>query len=423
VVCHKRDNPPYVAGNMNFFILTIIIVVVSLIGKNSSGLNQQLSPIVKTHVFKVAGWEISNIFHELSSKPPNTGDASTVLEYFDLTKQANELKGRLERVRVEAPGETGTIQAELDQVYEQQKMICEKVEQVLEKQIRDTLKEQGIYSPWSGLKIFFPPLNFKLAEPPYILIVSPCDRIEKINSIMLQPDLITDEINDIETRTDQLDVSSLVVGIGGLGATYPTFVANDMDLQTTINAAAEEWLHQYLAFRPFGFRYVLDLTGIARNYDIARMNETVASMVSQEIGSRVYNKYYSGLLADNHEATEEGENEPNNTPEAGSGFDFNAEMREIRKQVDVYLARGLVNEAEQYMNEKRDYLAEHGYYIRKLNQAYFAFYGTYAGSPTSVDPIGTKMTQLRNESPSLKAFLDRVSVMTGLQDLETATGP
>jgi hypothetical protein len=407
---------------MNFFILAIIILVSSLVGRNNSGLNKQLGPIVKTHVFNVTGWEISNIFHELSSKLPNTGDASTVLEYFDLSKQANELNEKLERARVETPGETGPTQAEIDQVQERQKLLREEVEQVLEKQIRETLEEQGIYSPWPGLKVSFPPLNFKLAEPPDILIVSPRDRIETIKSIMLQPDLTPDEINDIEARTDQLDVSSLVVGIGGLGATYPTFVANDMDLQTTINAAAEEWLHQYLAFKPLGFRYVLDLTGLDRNYDVARMNETVASMVSQEIGSLVYNKYYSGLLTDNHELTEERENESDNTSETRPEFDFNVEMREIRKQVDLYLAQGQVKEAERYMNEKRDYLAEHGYYIRKLNQAYFAFYGTYTESPTSIDPIGTKMTQLRNESRSLKAFLDEVSAMTGSQDLDVTTG-
>jgi hypothetical protein len=54
----------------------------------------------------------------------------------------------------------------------------------------------------------------------------------------------------------------------GTRACHPTFVANNADLRWTIDTAAHEWLHQYLAFKPLGFRYVLDLLGIAHNYEI-----------------------------------------------------------------------------------------------------------------------------------------------------------
>ena len=79
------------------------------------------------------------------------------------------------------------------------------------------------------------------------------------------------------------------VQIGGLGATYPAFVADNADLRWTIETAAHEWVHQYLAFKPLGFRYVLDLLGITTNYDIDTINETVADLVGQEIGTEVYN--------------------------------------------------------------------------------------------------------------------------------------
>ena len=72
------------------------------------------------------------------------------------------------------------------------------------------------------------------------------------------------------------------------------------------------------------------------------------------------------------------------------------------------------------MERKRQYLASKGYYIRKLNQAYFAFYGTYADSPTSISPIGVEMKELRHQSASLKDFLDTVAVMTSRQDLKAA---
>ena len=63
-------------------------------------------------------------------------------------------------------------------------------------------------------------------------------------------------------------------------------------------------------------------------------------------------------------------------------------MRALRQQVQDLLAAGKVDEAEALMEQKREEFATHGYFIRKLNQAYFAFYGFYATGPGSIDPIG-----------------------------------
>ena len=191
---------------------------------------------------------------------------------------------------------------------------------------------------------------------------------------------------------------------GGL-APSPSYVTDAADLRFVLDTAHEEWLHQYLAFTPLGFLYLLDLAGIRPDYEIATMNETLASMVSKELGGLIYEQYYNG---------------DKETPGEGmppSGFDFNREMREIRRTVDGYLARGEIEPAERFMEMKRQYLATRGYHLRKLNQAYFAFHGTYADSPTSISPIGVEMKQLRSGSDSLRDFLDTVSVMTSRQDL------
>jgi len=92
-------------------------------------------------------------------------------------------------------------------------------------------------------------------------------------------------------------------------------------------------------------------------------------------------------------------------------------MREIRKAVDKYLAQGKIEQAEEFMEQKRQYLASKGYHIRKLNQAYFAFHGAYADSLTSVNPIGSELKVLRGQSVSLESFLDVVAQMTTRQDL------
>jgi len=128
-----------------------------------------------------------------------------------------------------------------------------------------------------------------------------------------------------------------------------------------------EWTHEYLAFTPLGSLYLLDLAGITHNPDIVTMNETVADTVGKEIGAIVYKKYYDGV-------------ETNGPSSAGnSAFDFNQEMRDIRKSVDGYLARGEIEAAENFMREKRDFLATKGYYIRKLEPGLFCFQWAICG--------------------------------------------
>ncbi|GAF91721.1 unnamed protein product, partial [marine sediment metagenome] len=98
-------------------------------------------------------------------------------------------------------------------------------------------------------------------------------------------------------------------------------------------------------------------------------------------------------------------------------FDFGGEMREIRTAVDDYLLEGKIGEAERYMEGKREFLEANGYYIRKLNQAYFAFHGTYADTPTSVSPIGDQLSKLREQSSSLGDFISTVSGISSYEEL------
>ena len=128
-------------------------------------------------------------------------------------------------------------------------------------------------------------------------------------------------MEDIESQVDQLGVSSLVVPLGGLGATYPSFVTNNASLQYTINAAAEEWLHQYLTFKPLGFLYLLHVTDISKNYEVVTINETLASMVSKEIGAILYEKYYPGYTNNGDNGATEPEFDFNEEPVARAIFD------------------------------------------------------------------------------------------------------
>jgi len=268
---------------------------------------------------------------------------------------------------------------------------------ILRRQIGSVLADNDI--------IRFPPIAFSLEKPPHLLVISPRDKIAYSGRMMLRQKLSIEEMEKLEIRLDELGLSSLVVELGGFGATYPPIIGDNMALTYTINTATEEWLHQYLAFRPLGFLYLLDSIGIEDNPDAITMNETLAGMVSREIGSQVYTKYYK---------SQEDVKVSHDVPE----FDFDAEMRETRKIVDQYLSQGKIEEAEHYMEERRRKFVAHGYYIRKLNQAYFAFHSIYGHDPASISPIYEDLQQLRAQSPSLKYFLNSVASMRSYAELK-----
>ena len=92
-------------------------------------------------------------------------------------------------------------------------------------------------------------------------------------------------------------------------------------------------------------------------------------------------------------------------------------MHTTRVKTDELLAAGKIEEAEAYMEARREIFWQNGYTIRKLNQAYFAFHGAYADIPAFENPIGNAIQSLRDSSPSLEAFLKTVSSYTGPQDL------
>ena len=90
-------------------------------------------------------------------------------------------------------------------------------------------------------------------------------------------------------------------------------------------------------------------------------------------------------------------------------------MQETRKHVSVLLGEGDIEEAEYYMDQRAALFRENGYYIRKLNQAYFAFHGIYATTAASDNPIGEQVKFLRAETSSLQEFLRSIS---GFRDYE-----
>jgi predicted nucleic acid-binding Zn-ribbon protein len=378
--------------------------------------DSQVEKLTAPYRFHIFNWEVKTLageFARVFTGQPEISDNGTeiVVKFFANAGRIKQLESEILQIGDgKRTGDLAALEDELSKLKEENAGLAGKAERVVESQIRAEYSRQGIFNPgykYSGIKVGFPPMNIILAGPPHNLIISPRDKIETLKTMVLLPEMTREEKGELETGIDELGVSSLVEGLGGI-ATYPSYVTDDSGIRFALDTAAEEWLHQYLAFTPLGFRYVLDLTGIRKNYDIVTINETVASMVSKEIGGTIYRENYARYEKPAEQAKTE------------TGFDFNRTMREIRMAVDDMLARGEIEQAEQYMEQQRQYLEDNGHFIRRLNQAYFAFHGSYADSPTSVSPIGVELNDLRAQSATLKEFLDtvmRLKSRQGLADL------
>ncbi len=261
------------------------------------------------------------------------------------------------------------------------------VEAALEAAVARVLREEGVGG--------FPPVAFRFDSPPLLLAVSPRERIELIQTVLLRPGLDTTQIEGLEGEVEAArGVSALVEGIGGI-ATYPSLIPPGYGLQDTVSAVAHEWLHHYFFFRPLGRAY-------GRDYQMTTLNETAADLAGKEIAARVLWGY--GV-----EPVEPGE--AAETP-------FDREMRAIRQEVDRLLGEDRVEAAEAFMEDSRQRLADMGYHIRRLNQAYFAFHGSYAQSPQSTSPIGEELERLRQQAGSLGGFIRLVAGIGSHQELK-----
>lgn len=277
-------------------------------------------------------------------------------------------------------------------------------EAIVQEQVAGVLVEEG----FGFLGQIFPPVQMRMTPLPLVLIVSPREKIEQIYNVPLEHGLSIVTQEELEGAIDdELDRSSLVVPIGGLGF-YPAMIIETSSASFLMDVVAHEWAHHWLTFHPVGLRYMA-------GPEMRTINETVASIVGAEVGARVVARFYPELAPPPERATTE---EP--APEEPPAFDYRAEMAETRRRVDELLAAGQVEQAEAYMEARRVFFVENGYQIRKLNQAYFAFYGAYADTPGAAgeDPVGPAVVALREQSASLHEFMQRVAPVTSFAELQ-----
>ncbi len=358
----------------------------------------------------IGGWMAQNTAAKVQQSA-TVAPASTQEDqrYFSLMGRFIQLS-RSAAGDIESGQQAESPSPELFSLQSEMEALRPRVEASIQRQIGAALDQAGLAHGIAGGDLLFPPVLFRFESPPYLLVVSPRDRIEQTATVLLRPDMTLAEAEQLEDTVTKQGYSALVTGIGGLGV-YPSVVPESSDAQWTLRTVAHEWAHQFLAFRPLGWRYAF---GAEADNRMVAVNETTADILGREIGDRVYQQYYS-KAADGI-----------SPPSSPSGDDFRKSMRAIRTRVDALLAQGKVDEAESYMESARQQLARQGYLIRKLNQAYFAFYGSYSDELSlggaQGDEVGALLHQLRDRSSSLGDFLWRASSIGSYDDLRRLAG-
>ena len=334
-----------------------------------------------------------------------------VQTYLDLVTEIRDLETQLAQVYsdpdlVDPVPIAELIITERNAVWDRQFKLQPIVETVLQEHVASVLADLGL-NPWGAP---FPPVAFRFTRPPVSLIISPRHVISQEHSISIDPNLALENHIALEAQVEgALDVSALVVPVGGIGI-YPTMIQETSSVVWLTETIVHEWVHNYLTLRPLGLNYYT-------NSELRTMNETTASLLGREIGRKVLERYYPAHVSPPQEASPPAPLSPVDPPK----FDFRAEMYQTRVVVDELLEQGDIEEAETYMEARRQIFWQNGYYIRRINQAYFAFHGAYADQPGGAagdDPVGIAVRELWALIDSPVEFLRTMAWMNDFSDLQ-----
>jgi hypothetical protein len=410
-----------------FRIIEVTVLAVFLLGSSSLPPADDLENVrryTRTIEFDYIQWTLDALLvknDEAALSMPDYLDESLqnrfVLESMKLVDQIDRTNQDIEKIYTNpATVQPDVTAAPLLKKLADEKSVLKRAapvsEAILQGQISQILKQFGLTV--AGQPI--PPVLYHVTPLPLALIVSPRDKIQQDANISLAADFNLPQMTALEEQVSKgTDKSALVVEIGGVGV-YPTMVMNTSDLPYLVETVAHEWTHNYLTLRPLGLNY-------ETSPELRTMNETTASLVGSEVGLAVLKAFYPDKVPPPANDEKDNGSSPPPSESGAKVFNFRSEMHKTRVTVDEMLAAGKIDEAEKYMEARRVFFWDHGYQIRKLNQAYFAFYGAYADTPggaAGADPVGPAVRALRSQSPSLADFLNRISWMTSFEDLKKA---
>ncbi|MFV1949040.1 MAG: hypothetical protein ACC633_03795 [Anaerolineales bacterium] len=417
-------------------LLVLFLLVLPISGSNLDPTreSEQIRAYSRIYEFDYVSWTISALARkfvqaglDVGRYLPNQEKHDLVIEYLDLSNQANQLRGQLSNL-IAAPDrkDQGELESDLrDKLIEktsQRSDLAPFVEQILQDQINTALVDLEL--SLGGQLV--PPVLYRSDPNSYALIVSPREEIRQAANLMLVRGMTLDEIVGLEVAIeDNLDLSALVVGIGGVGL-YPSMIIESPNLDWLIHVISHEWTHNYLTIRPLGANY-------NSSPELTTINETIADLSADDIQRRTFQLFYPEYLPPEGETNGPAPQSDSETvresapdleiPVQVQPFDFREQMHITRLEVDRLLADGLIGEAEAYMEMRRGLFWDNGYQIRKLNQAYFAFHGSYAADPGGAAnqegaDLGSLLRQLKASSSSYRDFMLQVAWKWRLDQFE-----
>ena len=415
---------------LDFLALSLALIIAATgDAPRLTGTSDRVRSFTRTIEFDYPNWVWSAAWTKIQQGTvglPYLFDRGTnkeiVIDYLRTTQNLMQAESEIEQIYanpdiLDKEASSDYVRNQRDDLIAHQRALAPLAEANLQGQVTDALAELGLTTIGQPI----PPVLYHTSSTPLALIVSERGIIKQIANISVLPTLTLNDQIQLEDRVaNSLDVSTLVVPIGGVGV-YPTMVMETTDLRWTLDTIAHEWTHNYLNLRPLGLNY-------STTPELRTMNETTASIAGGEVGTYVIQKYYPEMLAAGPKPNSGSIafNEsflPSTAQDDPAPFDFRAEMHETRVTADELLADGKVDEAEAYMEQRRQVFWDNGYLLRKLNQAYFAFHGAYADAPGGAageDPVGPAVRKLREQSASLADFINRISWMTSFEQLQQA---
>lgn len=405
-----------------------LILLVFVLGNGQTvdtSLRGQVLAIVRDDLFDYVTWEVDALWDKTRQELfgvhaylPDNERHDLTLTFLQQIAELQSVERQIEAIYADPSlddpqaSATSLIEARdtLRKAIEADQML---VESIIEEQVSSVLIDEG----FGLLGQVLPPVSMHFTEIPMLLIVSPRDQIAFEVDLNLVS-LTIEQREALEQAIEEtLDVSALIVPLGGISL-YPSMVLETPSLARAYEVTAHEWSHHYLMFFPLGLEYSM-------RAETRIINETVATWFGRAVAEAVIARYYPDQPApqyasffDETDSASTGHT-PDHDPDGPAPFDYAAEMNETRVTVDFLLQQGKIGAAETYMEYRRREFVRHGYLIRKLNQAYFAFYSGYQGSRGAggTDPIGPAVEKLRDSSPNLSAFLRTARGITTRDEL------
>lgn len=255
--------------------------------QDMSSLEARIYAPTRDYAFDFVQWEVEALFSKAQQELfgfhayiPEAERKQLVLDYMALQNRVFILQGQLE----------ATPTPEILAAYRQARAELEAqqplVEHIIEGQVSAVLQDEGF--DWLGQIV--PPVTMRFLDVPDVLVVSPRDRIEQYTTLTLDAMDFTERVA-LESEVAQAvpEMAVWITPIGGVGL-YPSMVMQTDRAVIAFEITAHEWVHHYLLPFPLGLGYL-------SHPDTRIINETTATLVGDEIGNRVIERFYREELA------------------------------------------------------------------------------------------------------------------------------